>query len=229
MADEETSPLADAARRLRALVGGARAQQLYEALGRHAADAATGGAIFLAGATAAQLVQRALHIHAATRVLPHAVGALAVGGSSVVALHFASLPREVFDQLAAERAKLEVESSWWRWLTGVEVPSRSAAARTNELVRARIEDLADAPYPAYMVMGLVSFMMLGGRLSALAPSYFADLGAFHLKKASLPATVEYATSIERGVIQEFGRLYGCHTCGIKRGVRFHADHQPPKK
>lgn len=77
-------------------------------------------------------------------------------------------------------------------------------------------------------MGLLCFKLLGGRTSALAPSPFADLGAFHLKKASLPATAEYATSVERGVIQEFGRLFGCHTCGVKRGVRYHADHMPPK-
>jgi hypothetical protein len=65
-------------------------------------------------------------------------------------------------------------------------------------------------------------------MSSLAPSHYANLGAFHLKKASLPATEEYADSIGRGIIQEFGRLYGCHTCGIKRGVQYHADHMPPK-
>eukprot|EP00644_Phytophthora_capsici_P007619 jgi/Phyca11/537040/estExt2_fgenesh1_pg.C_PHYCAscaffold_720006 len=79
-----------------------------------------------------------------------------------------------------------------------------------------------------MIMGLLCFKLLGGRMSALAPSPYSNLGAFHLKKASLPATAEYATSVERGIIQEFGRLYGCHTCGIKRGVRYHADHMPPK-
>ncbi|RHY66253.1 hypothetical protein DYB34_001378 [Aphanomyces astaci] len=30
----------------------------------------------------------------------------------------------------------------------------------------------------------------------------------------------------RAVIQSFGRLYGCHTCGV-RSAKFHADHQPP--
>uniref|UniRef100_H3HDH8 Uncharacterized protein n=1 Tax=Phytophthora ramorum TaxID=164328 RepID=H3HDH8_PHYRM len=116
----------------------------------------------------------------------------------------------------------------WLVLGARNLKPPTAWRHAQRKVQERWEDLPQAPYPVYMVMGLLCFKLLGGRMSALAPSPFADLGAFHLKKASLPATVDYATSVERGIIQEFGRLYGCHTCGVKRGVRYHADHMPPK-
>lgn len=222
-------PLEDAARRLRAQFAGERSVRLYESLTFHAADAATGGALFFAGVSGAQLLQRVLHIGAATPVLPRVVGTLAVGASSAVALHFASLPREVFEGLAADRAKAAAaQSKLWIWSDRSSNTTRSALDKSRELVNARAQDFRDAPYPVYMLMGILCFKMLGGRMSALAPSHFADLGAFHLKKASLPATADYATQVERGIIQEFGRLYGCHTCGIRRGVRYHADHMPPK-
>ncbi|ETW08852.1 hypothetical protein, variant [Aphanomyces invadans] len=74
--------------------------------------------------------------------------------------------------------------------------------------------------------GLLLFRLLGGRFRALAPSDFRHPGAFGHAKISLPATLEYADGNVRAVIQSFGRLYGCHTCGV-RTAKFHADHQPP--
>lgn len=196
---------ARASQTLRRQLTSDRSRSLYETLATHAADAATGGVVFFLGATAAQAVQKAARVGAATPVLPRVVGLTAVASSSVLALHFASLPRELFE----DRARL--------------TPSV-----LERIVNTRVDDLQDAPIPVYMIMGLLCFTLLGGRSTSLSPSHYAQLGAFHSKKASLPATAEYATQVERGVIQEFGRLFGCHTCGIKRGVRYHADHMPPK-
>jgi hypothetical protein len=216
----------EAVRRLRLHFTSDRSVSVYESLTAHVLDAATGGTVFLAGVSVAQVAQKALRIGSATGfLLPQLVGAAAVASSSVLALHFASLPRETFQELA--RSRRNSEKSWSSWLVR-SLPPPTAWRQARRKLQECWEDLPQAPYPVYAVMGLLCFRLLGGRWSALAPSPYADLGAFHLKKASLPATVEYATGVERGVIQELGRLFGCHTCGIKRGVRYHADHQPPK-
>lgn len=220
---------ADARHALQQQFLGEKPAALYAALGAHAADATTGGALFFAGVAAAQAAQRLLRVGAATPMLPQLVGGAAVAASSAAALHFASLPREIWELAVLQRSRAAAETAGGFWTrTTTPEQSTSLAANARQKLQTRVEELRDAPYPVYMVMGLLCFKMLGGRLNALAPSNFSNLGAFHLKKASLPATAEYATTVERGVIQEFGRLYGCHTCGVKRGVKFHADHMPPK-
>lgn len=223
-----SSSLDEASRRLRAHFASDRSVSLYESLTAHVLDAATGGALFLTGVSAAQVAQKALRIGSATPLLlPQLFGAAAVASSSVLALHFASVPREVYQELAMQRRTAEKRG--WSWLVlGAQVPPPTALRQMQNKLQERWEDLPQAPYPVYMIMGLLCFRLLGGRMSALAPSPYANLGAFHLKKASLPATVEYGTPVERGVIQEFGRLFGCHTCGVKHGVSYHADHMPPK-
>lgn len=222
----------DAKRALQQQFLGDKSVALYEALGSHVVDASTGGVLFWAGVSAAQAVQKTLRIGAATPLLPKVVGGVAVAASSAVALHFASLPREIYEDAVLQRSR-DAESKLaklWPFgsaLSTAKDPS-GFAANAQQKLTARIEEFRDAPYPVYMIMGVLCFKMLGGRMNAIAPSNFSNLGAFHLKKASLPATVEYATPIERGIIQEFGRLYGCHTCGVKQGVKYHADHMPPK-
>lgn len=80
------------------------------------------------------------------------------------------------------------------------------------------------------ITGLVVFRLLGGKLQSIAPSDFRNLGAFSTTKGSLPATLEYADTGNRAVINAFGRLFGCHTCGNQSSkVSYHADHQPPVK
>ncbi|KAG7398236.1 hypothetical protein PHYBOEH_011409 [Phytophthora boehmeriae] len=219
----------DVLRQLRAHFTSDRSVSLYEALTAHVLDATTGGVLFLGGVSLAQVAQKTLRIGSATRLfIPQLFGAAAVASSSVLAMHFASVPREVYQELAMQTRR-SAEQRNWSWLVlGAKVPPPTALKLMQQKVEERWEDLPQAPYPVYMIMGLLCFKLLGGRMNALAPSPFANLGAFHLKKASLPATVDYATNVERGVIQEFGRLYGCHTCGVKRGVRYHADHMPPK-
>ncbi|CAI5715926.1 unnamed protein product [Peronospora destructor] len=227
---KEDSWLNDAVQRLRHHFSSDRSVSVYEALTAHVLDAATGGALFLCGVSAAQVAQNLLRIGSASGLLlPQAFGASAVASSSVLALHFAFIPREAYQELAAQSRRANEKRGWsWLVLGAKNLQPPKAWKQLQLKVQERWENLSQAPYPVYMVMGLLCFKLLGGRMSALAPSPFANLGAFHLKKASLPATVDYATSIERGIIQEFGRLFGCHTCGVKRGVRYHADHMPPK-
>ena len=220
----------EAVRRLRRHFASDRSVAVYEALTAHVLDAATGGSLFFCGVSAAQVAQKLLRIGSASRfLLPQFVGAAAVASSSVLSMQFASIPRDIYQEVAAQSRQAK-EQRGWSWLVlgakNMQPPTAWRLARSK--LKERWEDLDQAPYPVYMVMGLLCFKLLGGRTSALAPSPFADLGAFHLKKASLPATADYATNVERGIIQEFGRLYGCHTCGVKRGVRYHADHMPPK-
>ncbi|CAH0485622.1 unnamed protein product [Peronospora farinosa] len=227
---KEDSWFNNAVQRLRHHFSSDRSVSVYEALTAHVLDAATGGALFLTGVSAAQVAQNLLRIGSASGfLLPQAFGAAAVASSSVLALHFAFIPREIYQELAAQSRRANEKRRWsWLVLGAKNLQPPKAWKQVQLKVQERYENLSQAPYPVYMVMGLLCFKLLGGRMSALAPSPFANLGAFHLKKASLPATVDYATSIERGIIQEFGRLFGCHTCGVKRGVRYHADHMPPK-
>ncbi|DBA04176.1 TPA: hypothetical protein N0F65_004284 [Lagenidium giganteum] len=191
-----------------------RAGVLYENVGAHACDAATGGAIFWSGLALAQLGQKVLGVAASSPVLPRCIGIAAVAASSAAALQFSSLPRELYGDL---HESVQQRTAWAKtW------------GRTRSTIQRRLDDTVEAPYPIYMVMGVICFKMLGGRMRSIAPSHYANLGAFHLKKASLPATEAYANSAESMVIQEFGRLFGCHTCGVKRNIKFHADHMPPK-
>ncbi|EEY65480.1 uncharacterized protein PITG_16788 [Phytophthora infestans T30-4] len=216
-----------AAQRLRRNFASDRSLSVYESLSAHLLDAATGGALFLGGVSAAQVAQKLLHVGSASGfLLPQAVGTAAVASSSVLALHFASIPRDVYQELSAQSRRVNERS--WLVLGVHNLQPPTAWRQLQSKMQERWADLPQAPYQVYMAMGLLCFKLLGGRMSSLAPSPFANLGAFHLKKASLPATIEYATSVERGIIREFGRLFGCHTCGVKRGVRYHADHMPPK-
>lgn len=80
---------------------------------------------------------------------------------------------------------------------------------------------------SYGLCGVTLFRILRGRFFTLAPSDYRNLGAFNRQQASLPATTEYADTSKRAVINTFGRLFGCHTCGVKKSVQFHADHMPP--
>ena len=62
------------------------------------------------------------------------------------------------------------------------------------------------------------------------PSSLTSLGAFSdTARASLPATLKYASASERAAIQSLGLRFGCHTCGVKSSVQWIADHQPPQK
>lgn len=91
-------------------------------------------------------------------------------------------------------------------------------------------------------IGLVAFKLLGGRFWAIAPSSYTHLGSF--ARASLPATENYASTLQRAKLERLGHLWGCHTCGSRRlfawktavrssgsgsaAAKFVGDHMPPK-
>ena len=89
-------------------------------------------------------------------------------------------------------------------------------------------------------LGLFTFVCLGGRFWAIAPSSYTHLGSFARGTSSLQATHRYATTSERAVIDKLGRRFwplgggGCHTCGThmwfasRRVYQFVGDHMPPK-
>jgi hypothetical protein len=197
--------------------GNDRSMNLYGTMAAHTVDATCGGMTFWLGISAAQMIQKFAGISASTPFFAKFIGTLAVSASSATALHFASLPRELYEENWAHKRDEEKKNT---------KPKLFFQSIQNKIT-ARVEDFKDAPFTIYMVMGILCFKLLGGRMTSIAPSDFRNLGAFHSKRSSLPATLDYADSNARGVIREFGRLFGCHTCGTRNGVNFHADHMPP--
>jgi hypothetical protein len=70
------------------------------------------------------------------------------------------------------------------------------------------------------------FKAMGGSFHSLCPSSFSGPGAYACPLASLSATESYAKADERALIKRLGHVFGCHSCGLRRGP-FVADHQPP--
>ncbi len=78
------------------------------------------------------------------------------------------------------------------------------------------------------VTGVVLFRAFGGRFSSVLPSHLNAPGSF--ARHWIPAySVQYANNIQKSIIQEIGKKYGCHSCGTKRIKQYYADHQPPNK
>ncbi|OQS00620.1 hypothetical protein ACHHYP_03271 [Achlya hypogyna] len=167
---------------LRETLAAFRDHRLVGVLERTAIDAVGGGALFLGGVSATQVLMYVLGVSVSMPVLPSVLGAVGVASSSACAGAFC-----------------------FRGTGKDPTPLQLTAAATS---------------------GLLLFRLLGGRFRALAPSDFRHPGAFGHTKITLPATIEYADGNARAVIQSFGRLYGCHTCGT-RSSKYHADHMPP--
>ena len=197
---------------------------------------AAGHVGYVASVRAVHLVQHALRISTATRVLPTLCGGIAVAGGSLAAVAL------------SERAA--------RALRG-DAPIRGFVER---FVRGGARDphaVPVAPRASFVILGLLFFTATGGRLRALAPSCLLSPGAFaDMRRGSLRATIKYATAGERSRIQArraprplsaprfplisrargssrvallaqaIGRTYGCHSCGARVGRSFIADHQP---
>jgi hypothetical protein len=109
--------------------------------------------------------------------------------------------------------------------------------------------LQHRPPPAWHGSASASANVLDTIRRTLGPSSYIDVGSF--ARRSLPATERYATLRQRAVLHQWGRRFGCHTCG-SRGWRrsglqalqrlsrrwkqstksqthlFVGDHQPPK-
>jgi hypothetical protein len=176
----------------------------------HVAATASGACAFVTTAAAAQAAQLLLGVHTGTRILglrlvPSLLGACTVAAASVAS----------------------VEVAAWAAVA-------AAAAAAGERVPLKRADGTPSPTSS-VLLGGACFTALGGRFWALSPSSLSTLGAYaNTAQASLPATLAYASGAERTAIQQFGRRFGCHTCGARpwllRGrtrLRYHADHMPP--
>ncbi len=51
----------------------------------------------------------------------------------------------------------------------------------------------------------------------------------HTPQGTLPATMDYASPLQKRRLDTFGLLYGCHTCGKRQIGDFIGDHMPPRK
>jgi hypothetical protein len=84
------------------------------------------------------------------------------------------------------------------------------------------------PDAAAALTGVVLYACMGAaRFWSLSPSSLASTGAFAQRAASLPASLDYATTAQRLRLQRFGRQFGCHTCGTRFASIYVGDHVPP--
>ncbi|KAJ3396238.1 hypothetical protein HDU92_003696 [Lobulomyces angularis] len=192
-----------------------RAKFICKSGGSILLDASFGGLIFFSGCCFAQMLQKTLRISSSTYFFPQAIGLTAVIASSILSSSFSSLPRKFFIESESELKFKHV---------------------SVDLLKSLQENPFDAITTSFV--GLIIFRLLGGKFFSLAPSDFRNLGAFNDKKLSLKASMEYADTSERAVMNAFGRLWGCHTCGTRTAAKtslgkviggYHADHQPPVK
>ena len=93
----------------------------------------------------------------------------------------------------------------------------------------------------YGISGLLSYRILGGRLRYTCPSDLYRTGTY--MKVTLPAIRgnEYADKSQKLLLQQYGRTYGCHHCGVRWGRYlskisdrrywggYIGDHIPPNK
>ena len=77
------------------------------------------------------------------------------------------------------------------------------------------------------VSSVVIFRALGGRFSSVLPSHLFHPGAFAVERVPAVRGQQSAVSTEKALIRDYGRRYGCHTCGKKQVKMFVCDHQPP--
>jgi hypothetical protein len=181
---------------------------VHESLHRIAAHVATqivsGGAVFVLALSLSQVLQGGIFRIAASTPLgiPNLLGAVTVAGASFAAVHTS-------DAVAC-------------------------ALSTHDLEQARDKLLHRITHPNSADIGICLFGMglyksLGGVFQGVAPSLVDNLGAYSRARASLPASLLYATGEERAVINTFGEVFGCHTCGRVKGHKYNADHMPPLK
>ena len=183
-------------------------------------ESVAAGCTFFGGLSSAQLILGVMRISTATPIASSALGALAVGGSAVLAGGSANAVKRLhLPQRLGNVATLSSKNASY------------AAPDLEEVLCAVLDGMRDATLSKdtalpLAVAGLMGFRFLGARFSAVAPSDFRHPGAFASVRDSLPAKSSYASATERDAIDTIGRRVGCHTCGV-RHARFHADHMPP--
>lgn len=170
---------------------------------RGVVECVSGGLTFYGVVTACQLLGGLLRVHSSSPLgVPGVIGAVAVTTGSILSLEVAT------------------------W-AGSQVEGRDH--RRPFLTNHKARPFLDETDLKIGSLGAVFFYSLGGSFSSCLPSCLSAPGAFRNNAFSIPASgTKYANPDERVLIMKLGEVFGCHTCGAKRGP-FHADHMPPNK
>ncbi|CAM9114088.1 unnamed protein product [Phaeothamnion confervicola] len=162
-----------------------------------------GGSAFFACLVASQALQGALRISTGTPLgIPSLIGLATVCGASAAAVGVSEAAGSFLTTGDARKV--------------LSLPQAQAAPEN-------LEALAGVG-----AFGVAAFRALGGRFHSIAPSRLDSLGSFAHSPFSLRATLNYATAQEKVALSKLGEVFGCHSCGGRRGP-FHADHMPPVK
>eukprot|EP01084_Bolivina_argentea_P011518 21525_1 len=179
-------------------------------IGTGISQIAAGGMAFIATLAAGQALQGGLRISAATPLgIPVAIGSATVATGGILALRCA----DAVNLATNIRGDFEVKRDIF-----VGEVTRSPSLR----------DLGAG------TLSMSLFLGFGGHFAGIAPSALDSVGAFSKPRVALRASLEYATSDERAVINHLGSIFGCHSCGIKKRVgggmvTYISDHVPPVK
>jgi hypothetical protein len=160
--------------------------------------------VFVLALSLSQVLQGGIFRIAASTPLgiPNLLGAVTVAGASFAAVHTS-------DAVACALSTHDLEQATDKLLHRITHPNSA--------------DIG------ICLFGLGLYKSLGGVFQGVAPSLVDNLGAYSRARASLPASLLYATGEERAVINTFGEVFGCHTCGRVKGHKYNADHMPPLK
>ena len=226
-----------------------------------AAQSMVGGAAFYATLASAHAAAGAVGIASASAALAVPLGACSVVGGAVIAAHAARCAGVAIDRATAPGGTLAAGTTdapsppprWqdiflraaadaacvpppWprRGVNGETAASNGSGGRSGD----EVGDNDGIEYALKFSLCCVAlFRLLGGRFAAVLPSDYCRPGAYaDAARGSLPATFAYANGPDRAATAAFGRIFGCHTCGVRTPPRgstghsgFHADHAPPRK
>ena len=171
-----------------------------ELLGTAAVGAVTFPTLLAVAQTA---VFKPLRITVASRLSP------LFGAASVSAAGFAA-------SLATIKTCSLIQNTWESETKAGNGTSRMISFSTAELMVSTFSSV-------------VVFRAVGGRFSSVLPSHLFHPGAFARERIPAIRGLKLANSSEKSLIRDYGRRYGCHTCGKKQvgGHGFVSDHQPP--
>jgi len=174
------------------------------------------------------LQHRILHISTGTRApIPTLLGVTTITLASLVT-HFTTTSSMQYFQTKQLPQSISIPS-----LSNMMPNKYNSSSSDRLMIPYTSYSIPKVPSLQILLLGLLSFPILGGRFWTISPSSYTRLGSFARPRFSLPATLDsYASSSQRIAIENLGRRFGCHTCGSKQiismeKVKFHADHMPP--
>ncbi|GAB5361852.1 hypothetical protein AAMO2058_000748300 [Amorphochlora amoebiformis] len=164
-----------------------------------------------------------MQISAATPAAPVA-GAVSIACASLLASNFGEELGEKTTKFVSNTIGLAKNEGFHIFGDGKQrvVQNRDTRHYRNSV---HMLPLRDREY--YAILGIITWYALGGRLRMVLPSDLRFPGAFARRTGSLPATLEYIQGTAKKKLQDLGKKYGCHTCGIQNPIKFYGDHMPP--